>query len=194
MNEFSFVTGVTREVREGLILWAEKAKEYTDTYYQGDEENARGTRFYQGVLKYRQILNSLFDFDKEENLRSVFDDQNLLACVAIIQETSIFLEEELTDCIEIESLTNSPFNTIDYPVPEKRKGAATSLIEGIIKESQLLELSNIFKLMTIPGAKRFYQRIGFIETNGSGEMILDSNAAAMFLLDLEQKRNSDTFD
>ena len=67
MNEFSYVTGVTREVREGLILWAEKAKEYTDTYYQGDEENARGTRFYQGVLKYRQILNSLFDFDKEES-------------------------------------------------------------------------------------------------------------------------------
>ena len=162
MNEFSFVTGVTREVREGLILWAEKAKEYTDTYYQGDEENARGTRFYQGVLKYRQILNSLFDFDKEENLRSVFDDQNLLACVAIIQETSIFLEEELTDCIEIESLTNSPFNTIDYPVPEKRKGAATSLIEGIIKESQLLELSNIFKLMTIPGQRDFIKELGLL--------------------------------
>jgi hypothetical protein len=192
MNEFSFVTGVTREVREGLILWDEKAREYVDTYYQGVEENARGTRFYQGVLKYRQIVDSLFE--KEENLRSVFDDQGLLACIAIIQETSIFLEEELVDCIEIESLTNSPFNTIDYPVPEKKKGAATSLIEGIIKESQLLELSNIFKLMTIPGAKRFYQRIGFVETNGSGEMILDSNAAAMFLLDLDIKRNSDTFD
>lgn len=192
MNKFSYIVGAEREVREGLLFWAEKAKEYTDTYYQGDEENARGTRFYQGVLKYRQIVDSLFE--KEENLRSVFDDQGLLACIAIIQETSIFLEEELVDCIEIESLTNSPFNTIDYPVPEKKKGAATSLIEGIIKESQLLELSNIFKLMTIPGAKRFYQRIGFVETNGSGEMILDSNAAAMFLLDLDIKGNSDTFD
>ncbi len=48
--------------------------------------------------------------------------------------------------------------------------------------------------MTIPDAKIFYQKIGFEETNGSGEMILNSNAASMFLLDLEQKRNSTAFD
>ena len=99
MSEFSYVTGITIEVREGLLLWDEKAREYVDTYYQGDEENARGTRFYQGILKYRQIVDSLFE--NEENLRSVFDDQNLLACVALIQETSIFVEEELTDCITL---------------------------------------------------------------------------------------------
>ena len=67
-------------------------------------------------------------------------------------------------------------------------------VEGIIKESQESELSNIFKLMTIPGAKRFYQKIGFEETNGSEEMILNPNSASMLLLDLDQKRNSAAFD
>ncbi|MBV6627601.1 MAG: GNAT family N-acetyltransferase [Rivularia sp. (in: Bacteria)] len=192
MNKFKYVVGVTGEVRRGLILWARKAKQYTDTYYQGDEENAKGTKFYQSILKSRQIVDSLLE--KEEGFRSVIDDQGLLASVCIIQETSILIDEQLTDCIEIESLTNSPWNTIDYPLPEKRRGAATSLIESIIKESQESGLSNIFKLIAIPSAKEFYQKIGFNETNGSGEMILDSIAASMLLLDLEQKRNSAAFD
>ena len=99
MNEFSYVTGVTREVRDGLLLWDEKAREYVDTYYQGRSESARGTRFYRGIIKTRAIVDSLFE--KEEGLRSVFDDQNLLASVAVIQETSIFVEEELVDCITL---------------------------------------------------------------------------------------------
>lgn len=192
MNQFSYVIGVTRQVREGLVFWAEKTREYVNTYYQGDEENARGTDFYRGILKTRQIVENLFE--KEEGVRSVFDDQNLLACVCIIQETSVLIEQEMTDCIEIESLANSPWNTIEELLPEKRKGAATTLIEGIILESRALGLSKIFKLMAITSAKGFYNKIGFEETNGSGEMLLNENQAAMFLLDLDQKRNSSTFD
>ena len=100
MNEFSYITGVTKEIREGLLLWDEKAREYVDTYYQRNEESARGTRFYRGVIKTRTIINSLFEIE-EEKIRSVFDDQNLLASVALIQETSIFVEEELVDCITL---------------------------------------------------------------------------------------------
>lgn len=192
MNEFSYISGITREVREGLILWAEKAKEYTDTYYQGDEENAKGTKFYRGIIKTRTIVDSLFE--KEEGLRSVFDDRNLLACVSIIQETSIFYEEGLVDCIEIESIANSPWNLIKYPVPEKRKGAATAIVEGIIKENREKGLSQILKLFAVPEEKDFYSDLGFEETNGSGEMILSENDATILLLDLDQKRNSDTFD
>ena len=192
MNEFSFVTGATREVREGLIFWAEKAREYVDTYYQGDEENAKGTRFYRGIIKTRIIVDSLFE--KEVSLRSVLDDQNLLACVTITQETSIFVEQELVDCIEIESIVNSPWNLITYPLPEKRKGAATAIVEGIIKENRQKGLSRILKLFAVPEEKNFYSDLGFIETNGSGEMILSENDAAMLLLDLDQKRNSTTFD
>ncbi|MEA5594203.1 GNAT family N-acetyltransferase [Rivularia sp. UHCC 0363] len=192
MNEFRYIVGATREVRQGLVLWARKAREYVNTYYEGREENARGTDFYRGILKTRQIVDSLLN--KEDSFRGVIDDQGLLASVCIIQETSILFEDTYTDCLEIESLTNSPWNTIEYQQLQRRKGAATSLVEGIIKESQESELSNIFKLMTIPGAKRFYQKIGFEETNGSGKMILNPNSASMLLLDLDQKRNSAAFD
>ncbi|MEO1186678.1 MAG: GNAT family N-acetyltransferase, partial [Cyanobacteria bacterium J06636_27] len=189
----SLVIPVTREIRDGLLFWDEKAREYVDTYYQGNEESAKGTRFYRGFIKTRTIINSLIEIEQEK-VRSVFDNQNLLASLALIQDTSIFVEEELVDCIEIESLTNSPFNTIDFPVPEKRKGAATSLVEGIIRESREEGLPNILKLIPVPNAIEFYQRIGFEETDISGDMILEYNAASMFLLDLEQKRNSASFD
>ncbi|MEL7246486.1 MAG: hypothetical protein AAGM40_29795, partial [Cyanobacteria bacterium J06573_2] len=116
------------------------------------------------------------------------------AGVAVIQETSIFIEEELTDCIEIESIVNSPWNLIKYPVPEKRKGAATAIVEGIIKENREKGLSRILKLFAIPEEKDFYSDLGFAETDGSGEMILSENDAAMLLLDLELKRNLNTFD
>lgn len=161
-------------------------------YYQGREESARGTRFYRGIIKTRTIINSLFE--NEENIRSVFDDQNLLASIALIQDTSIFVEEELTDCIEIESIVNSPWNLIKYPVPEKRKGAATAIVEGIIKENGEKGLSRILKLFAVPEEKIFYSDLGFRETNGSGEMILSESGAAMLLNDLDQKRNLDTFD
>lgn len=192
MNEFRYIIGATREVRQGLVIWADKIREYVDSYYGGNEENARGTEFYRAILKTRVIIDSLLE--KEDGFRSVFDDQNLLAAVCIIQDTSIFIDDELADCLEIESLTNSPWNTIEFLQLERRKGAATSLVEGIIRESRASGLSDIFKLMTIPDAKIFYQKIGFEETNGSGEMILNSNAASMFLLDIEQKRNSTAFD
>lgn len=192
MNEFRYVIGAKREVREGLIFWAKKAREYTNTYYQGDEENAKGTKFYQSILKTKQMIDSLLE--KEDGFRSVIDDQNLLASVCIIQETSILIDEQLTDCIEIEGIANSPWNTIKYSLPEKRKGAATSLVESIIKESRKSGLSEILKLLAIPDAKSFYSDLGFEEVNGSGEMRMNSNAASMLLLDLEQKRNSTAFD
>ncbi|MEO0843964.1 MAG: hypothetical protein AAF063_34510 [Cyanobacteria bacterium J06643_5] len=193
MNEFSFVTGMTREVIEGLALWNEKAREYVDTNYQGNEESAKGTRFYRGVIKTRTITNSLPEIEQEK-VRSVFDDQNLLASLALIQDTSIFLEEELVDCIKIESIVNSPWNLIKYLVPEKRKGAGTAIVEGIIKENRGKGLSRILKLFAVPEEKIFYSNLGFAETDGSGEMILSEEGASMLLNDLDQKRNLDTFD
>ena len=192
MTIYTCIGLLKHPLRDGLIFWDEKAKEYVDTYYQGDEQNARGTRFYRGIIKTRIILDSLFE--KREGFRSVFDDQNLLASACIIEETSIFLEEELVDCIEIESIVNSPWNLIKYLVPEKRKGAATAIIEGIIKENREKQLSRILKLFAVPEEKNFYTDLGFEETNGSGEMILSENNASMFLLALDQKRNSTAFD
>ncbi|MEA5594065.1 GNAT family N-acetyltransferase [Rivularia sp. UHCC 0363] len=192
MNEFRYIIGATTELQQGLIVWENKIREYVDTYYQGNEENYIDTNFYRCIYKIREIASDIFE--KEQLIRGVIDDQGLLAAVCRIQETSILLDEELINCLEIESITNSPWNTIEYPLAEKRKGAATSLIEGIIIESRQQGLPNILKLIPIPGAIKFYQDIGFIETDISGDMILTYNEASMFLLDLEQKRESASFD
>ncbi len=114
--------------------------------------------------------------------------------MCVIEQTSIFLEQELVDCIEIESIVNSPWNLINPLVPEKRKGAATAIIEGIIKENREKQLSRILKLFAVSEEKNFYTDLGFEETNGSGEMILTENKASMLLLNLDQRRNSTTFD
>lgn len=192
MNEFTYIVGIDEAVQAGLSLWDVKIQEYIELYYDGNRENARDTDFYRCISKTTEITNNLLE--KEDSFRGVVDDQGLLAAICLIQETSILVDEELTDCLEIESLTNSPFNTIDYPVPEKRKGAATSLVEGIIRESREEGLPNILKLIPVPNAIEFYQGIGFEETDISGDMILEYNAASMFLLDQELKRNSASFD
>ena len=126
-------------------------------------------------------------------IRSVIDNQNLLASICIVRKSKIVFEDGFTHCLEIENLSNSPWNTIKYPQPEKRKGAATSLIEYVIMESRNEGL-NIVKLFAVPQERDFYKSIGFEETNGSGEMVLNRNAASMFLLDQEQRRESKTFD
>lgn len=192
MNEFRYIIGATLEIQEGLTTWTDKIEEYVNLYYQGEETNARGTQFFRCLSITREIASNLFD--REDSFRGVIDDQNLLASVCLIQETFIFIDGERLECLEIESLTNSPWNTIDYPQVEKRKGAATSLIEGIVRESQASAFSGIVKLMAIPNAREFYQEIGFIDTDGSGEMILTANAASMFLLNQEQNRQSTVFD
>ncbi|MBD2778959.1 hypothetical protein [Iningainema tapete] len=191
MNEFRYIVGATKELQQGLIMWQRKIKDYVNIYYQGNEENARNTTFYNCISKVRELDNDLLE--RGEDFRGVIDDQGLLAAACIIQETEVEIDGQSLSCLEIEKLTNSPWNTITYPQPEKKKGAATSLIEGIVRESQNLDFGGIVKVIAIQAAKKFYQEIEFIETNGSGEMILTSNAASMFILDQEQKRKS-TFD
>ena len=191
MNNFRYIIGVTSEIQQGLTIWEGKIKEYLDIYYLGNRENAKDTKFYRCISKVREINNQLLD--KEEFVRSVIDDQNLLATISIVQRSNIIFENDFTPCLEIESLTNSPWNTINYLQPEKRKGAATSLIEYVIMEGRS-EGMNITKLFAVPQEKYFYEKIGFEETNGSGEMILNRNSASMFLLDQEQRRESRTFD
>lgn len=191
MNEFRYIVGVTSEVQQGLAIWENKIREYLNTYYQGDRENAKDTKFYRCISKTREINSQLLD--KEDFIRSVIDDQNLLASICITQRSNIVFENEFTHCLEIENLSNSPWNTLRYQQAEKRKGSATSLIEYIILESRNEGL-NIVKLFAVPQEKDFYESIGFEETNGSGEMVLNRNAASMFLLDQEQRRESRTFD
>ena len=192
MNDFRYIIGATRELQQGLIIWRRQIKQYVNIYYQGNEENAKNTDFYRCISKVRELDNNLLE--REEDFRGVIDDQGLLATACIVRQDEVEIDGESFPCLEVTSLTNSPWNAITYLQPEKRKGAATSLIEEVVRESQRRGFGGIVKLMAIQAAKEFYLKLEFSETNGSGEMILTSNTASMFLLDQNQKRESTTFD
>lgn len=186
MNEFSFVVGATIEVQQGFLLWDRKIREYLNTYYQGNRENAKNTIFYICISKAEEISSNLIE--RQDDFRSVFDDASLLAASCIIQTANVEVEGRFYQGIEIESFTNSPWNTISYPQPETRKGSATSLVEELIRECLDNGLSGILKAFTIPSSRQFYRDIGFVETNGSGEMILTEYAASEFLQRQEELR------
>lgn len=75
-----------------------------------------------------------------------------------------------------------------------RKGGPTSLIEEIVKESKSKQFGGVVKLFTIPRAKSRYAKIGSVDIDGSGEMLLTEAAADEFLDRQQQRRNSQTFD
>lgn len=186
MNEFSFVVGATIEVQQGFLLWDRKIREYLNTYYQGNRENAKNTIFYICISKAEELSRNLIQ--RQDDFRSVFDNASLLAASCIIETANIEIEGRFYPGIEIESFTNSPWNTILYSQPETRKGSATSLVEELVRESLENGLSGILKAFTIPSARQFYRDIGFIETNGSGEMVLTDYAASEFLQRQEELR------
>lgn len=186
MNEFSFVVGATIEVQQGFLLWDRKIREYLNTYYQGNRENAKNTIFYICISKTEEISSNLIE--RQDDFRSVFDDASLLAASCIIQTANIEIEGRFYPGIEIESFTNSPWNTISYSQPERRKGSAASLVEELIRECLANGFNGILKAFAIPSARQFYRDIGFIETNGSGEMILTEYAASEFLQRQEELR------
>ncbi|BDA72348.1 hypothetical protein CAL7716_065140 [Calothrix sp. PCC 7716] len=190
INEFRYVIGVQEEILLGLQLWQAKITEYINLYYQGDIENAKNTIFYGCVSKTRELYSYLLS--RPEDYRSAIDDQGLLACACIIQPTDIYLDNgEVLQGLEIEHLTNSPWNTLLYPQPETRKGSATSLVEELVKESQALGFSGILKAVTVPSVREFYKNIGFVEDNGTGWMTLTSDAAESFLnIQLLRRRNN----
>lgn len=187
INEFRYVIGAQEEIESGLDLWDLKIREYVNFYYEGNVENAKNTIFYGCVSKTNELIDNLLD--RKNDYRSVIDDLNLLACTCIIQETDIYLHNgEVLQGLEIESLSNAPWNAIVYPQPETRKGAATSLVEELVKESQSLGFNGILKAVTVPSIRAFYRKIGFIEENGTGWMTLTPDAAEEFLISQEDFR------
>lgn len=78
-------------------------------------------------------------------------------------------------------ITNAPWNVIKNQ-PQTVKGAATSLVEGIIQESIEMGYQDRLRLLTIEQAKPFYKGIGFVDDeDSSGGMELTPVAAEFFL-------------
>ncbi len=94
--------------------------------------------------------------------------------------------EPYFDYLDIDAFTNSPWNVLKNQ-PETIKGAATSLMEEIVKESFDNGFGGRIKLIAIERAKSFYTRIGFTqEEDDSRSLELTPTAAARFL---ERQRN-----
>lgn len=187
MNTFLYIIGATSELQQGLIIWRSKINHYLNTYYEGDKANARGTIFFSCVSKVENLEEILNDIDTHEQFRAVKDNQGLIQAVCLCETVRVEIENEVYRGLAIDSLTNAPWNTIEYLQTETKKGAATSLIEQLVRESQRLGLDGILKALVIPSARNFYDSLGFVETDGSGEMILTPNAANMLILDQERR-------
>lgn len=194
MNTFLYIMGATSEVQQGLLIWRRKINQYLNMYYDGDKANARGSIFFSCISKVENLEETIDDPDTHEQFRAVKDNQGLIQAVCLCETARVEIENQVYRALAIDSLTNAPWNTIEYLQTETKKGAATSLIEQLVRESQRLQLNGILKAFVIPSARDFYNSIGFVETDGSGEMILTPNAANMFILDQEQRLLSQPFD
>lgn len=170
-NIFTYIQGADFRIRGQIDEWNTKAQEYLLSLYGGDIERVRGTEFGDCISKIEALIDmALTD---SENFRGVTDTENRLQAGAIIENRS--------DYIYIDILTNSPWNVVKNQ-PETKAGAATTLVEGIVRESIELGQSGIIKANILRRAIPFYEKIGFVEENGSGEFILTETASRDFLI------------
>lgn len=109
--------------------------------------------------------------NEPETFRGVRDKEGRLQAGAIVHQES--------DRRSVDFFATAPWNILQNQ-PESLKGAGTSLVEELVKESRELGNGGRLKLYAIPRAKQFYTAIGFVETDG-GEMELTPEAAEAFL-------------
>ena len=117
---------------------------------------------------FASVRELAFSVEDDINFRGVVDEEGRLQSAAIISEGYVEIDYNSKPAIIIDTLTNAPWNVIDRITTEnmyKRKGAATSLIEGIIEESLSKGFGGVVKALAIPRATEFYLNLGFIEND-----------------------------
>jgi len=178
-NLFVFFKGADASVRLDLVGWGGKAREYLRSNFAGDLERVRGTRFGDNIAKIAYITER--SVMEPDIFRGVRDVQNRLQAGAIV--------EEEFDCLLVDALATAPWNILGSQ-PETVKGAGTSLMEELVKESSDLGFEGRLKLVPIQRARQFYTGIGFTETDG-GELELTIVAALTFLEMQERRRRNE---
>ncbi|MBW4668166.1 MAG: hypothetical protein KME60_12280 [Cyanomargarita calcarea GSE-NOS-MK-12-04C] len=177
MNQFAYVFEASPLIFEALVEWDVKSKEYLRLFFSNEIYRTRRTQFGDCISKVGYLIERVFE--EPENFRGVKDVNDKLQAAAMV--------EDYFDCLYIDTLTNAPWNVIDNQ-PETVKGAATTLIEELVRESLQLGYNGRLRVITIERAKPFYSRIGFIDDeDGSFVMELTPQAAESFL-DQQQRR------
>jgi len=197
MNTFMYVVGQSVDFALKLDEWALSSEEYIDLYFNKNRTAIRNTSFGDCISKIQVLSNLLTNLEQGftiNNFRGVVDEREILQAIAVIKDIELYNEGEMFPAIALESICNAPWNIIDQSQVETRKGAATSLIEEIVKESKSKRFGGVVKLFTIPRAKPRYSKIGFVDTDGSGEMLLREAVAENFINAQQQRRDSKIFD
>lgn len=177
VNVFTAVKVASASVREEVAGWNNKAREYLRDFFDGDIQRVQGTEIGDNIAKIAVFLEKVVT--EPEKFRGVRDVQGRLQAGAIV--------EEEFDYLLVETFTNAPWNVLGNQ-PETLKGAATSLMEELVNESNDLGFEGRLKLYSTPRAKQFYINIGFAETDIPREMELTPEAAEDFLEEQRQFR------
>jgi hypothetical protein len=197
MNIFRYVVGQSGDFARALDEWASKAEEYIYLYFNKNRENVRNTSFGDCIIKTQLLSNVLVGLEQGftvDDFRGVQDERGIIQAIATIKDVDLYDEGVKFPAISLESICNAPWNLIPQVQIETRKGGPTSLIEEITKESKLKQFGGVIKLFTVPRARPRYAKIGFIDTDGSGEMLLIRTNSEVFLARQQQLRNLQTFD
>lgn len=175
MNELNFVKSADTEVRRDIANWEDKANDYVEEIFNNDIERVYGTQFGDNLAIIAELAENATA--APETFRGVRDQEGRLQAAAIIHQQS--------DYLEIDFMATAPWNILLHQ-PESLKGAGTTLMEELVKESTDLGFGGRLKLYAIPRARQFYEKIG-LEENDQGEWELTALAAERFLL--QQKRS-----
>ncbi len=180
MNQFNAVKGADASVRIQLLGWNDKALEYLQDFYSGDIERIRGTEFGDSIAKIAALIEKAVT--EQSSFRGVRDVQGKLQAGAIV--------EEYFDYLFVDNLASAPWNVLGSQ-PESTRGAGTSLMEELVKESIHLGFEGRLKLYPVERALSFYRGIGLIESEDSPrELELTPLAARRFLERQERRRRT----
>lgn len=174
MNEFYLVQGASAEVIQDIDGWNNRVRDYLRDFFDGDIERVRGTRFGDNIAKITYMTERVVM--EPNTFRGVRDVHSRLQAGAIV-------EEEI-DFLFLDALASAPWNVLGNQ-PETIKGAGTTLMEELVKESKALGNEGRIRLYPLQRSLQFYTDIGFVET-GSGDWELTEEAASRFLEEQRQ--------
>lgn len=174
MNEFYLVKGVDAEILQDIDGWNNKVRDYLRDFFAGEIERVRGTQFGDNIAKIIYMTERAV---MEPNIwRGVRDVQNRLQAGAIV--------EKEVDFLFLDAFASAPWNVLEDQ-PETIKGAGTTLMEELVKESEALGNKGRIRLYPLQRSLQFYTDIGFVETL-SGDWELTEEAASRFLEEQRQ--------
>lgn len=180
MNKFRLVKGVNTEVLREIQGWTNKIESYVWELFDGELKLIRGTQFADNIAKITYIAERVII--EPSSFMGVRDVQNRLQAGAIVEEDIDFLF--------LDAFASAPWNVLGNQ-PESIRGAGTSLMEELVKQSIDLGFVGRLKLYPIERARSFYRDIGFTQSEDwSGELELTPAAALRFLERQQQRRRN----